>query len=305
MREPPPARSSVVLGARMTAGASSSCPCADVAVGGGAEALVTAGATGIYPPGNQYTLGGEVFDLADGAQLPDGGRLVYVQSDTNQHYLAYIGGQWQLRAYVVPSTLLFYASSEEACPTAVASGNIRRTDVDVNCEDANCYDPYGSEIATCPPPPPPSRPPYPPELAPYPPPPSPPPPPPPPPPLPPSPLPPPLPPSLPPPPPSPFNSHGLLHLGIGYEFELSFLFSIAFAALGGRIYLIKPTDSQSMPDVTAARTAFARALHCPARRHRPLSPPSPPPPEPLGLQLVGSPPPYGRRLPLRLFHRLV
>ena len=60
---------------------STSCPCADVTVGG-AAALVTAGATGIFSSGSQYTLGDDVLTLADGDQLPDGGRLIYVQRET-------------------------------------------------------------------------------------------------------------------------------------------------------------------------------------------------------------------------------
>mgnify|MGYP002048178240 CR=1 FL=1 len=66
----------------MPAGASSSCPCADVTVGG-AAALVTAGATGIFSSGNQYTLGDAIFNLVEGDQLPDGGRLIYVGAGTS------------------------------------------------------------------------------------------------------------------------------------------------------------------------------------------------------------------------------
>ena len=84
---------------------------------GGAAALATAGATGIFSPGNQYTLGDDVLDLANGDQLPEGGRLVYVQNGTRQHFLAYFYGQWQLRPSADPNTLLLYASSEELCPT--------------------------------------------------------------------------------------------------------------------------------------------------------------------------------------------
>ena len=87
-------------------------------------------ATGIFSSGSQYTLGDDVLTLADGDQLPDGGRLIYVQRDT-RHSLAYVGGQWRLRLEADPSTALFYAPSEELCPTAVARGMIRRTDADV------------------------------------------------------------------------------------------------------------------------------------------------------------------------------